>query len=658
MIPDAMAKGSYMVLRSSGSYRAGFCTLAAWVSVCVWLKFISVDYLAAAALDWEMFGSRAVPALRFLARALAVSPSSLGAVLCFILPLALLPRRARVPALFAADVLLSLLALSDRLFIRYYADVFILRDILLASQTGPVARSILSLLRFGDFLLFADMFVFAFLFRSGRLRSDPAVSRKGRLALAAVFAAAVLIQYAASAHIKACRPNIIDAMYDRLSVCAWISVPAYHWWDAADIARGLLHAESAPPGAAEEIAEWFASRAASPAQRSRADNLIVIQCEALQYFAVGLEIGGEEVCPNLNRFADECIFFPRVWCQTASGNSADAEFMANTGLFPSRSGAAYTLYDGNFYNSLARAMNSRGALSFSVQGTSPAFWNRYKMHGRLGFMRQYGKETFRREEVIGLGLSDAAIFSRSLEAIDDADGPFYAFIVTLTSHHPFNFPGIPEDSLALPDWLEGTLTGNYLLSLKYFDSQLGIFIEGLRSRGLLDNSLIVLYGDHPAIPPANRKELAELLGEDLSSPEKWRRTRRVPLMFRLPDGERAPSVSACNAGQIDILPTISGLMGLGIETAFGRNLLYSGEEPVVFRSGSFVSGGVYVDPASASASYVGTGEKADYSGYGCEAEYAARVLRYNDLILEYDLIRRINEALKQRAHEDSPPLLP
>ena len=80
--------------------------------------------------------------------------------------------------------------------------------------------------------------------------------------------------------------------------------------------------------------------------------------------------------------------------------------------------------------------------------------------------------------------------------------PFYAFVVTLTSHHPFDFAGMDDGSLPLTADLKGTLLGNYLISIHYFDKQFGMFVDGLRARGLLDKSLMVVYGDHPAMPIA------------------------------------------------------------------------------------------------------------------------------------------------------------
>ncbi|MFR5879576.1 MAG: sulfatase-like hydrolase/transferase [Cloacibacillus evryensis] len=163
----------------------------------------------------------------------------------------------------------------------------------------------------------------------------------------------------------------------------------------------------------------------------------------------------------------------------------------------------------------------RGARAVVVQGTRSAAWNCHRMHPKLWFHRQYSQNTFPNDEAIGLGLSDEAIFSRALQIFREMKGPFYGFIVTLSSHHPFDFAELPRDTLPLPPELRGTLIGSYLLSINYFDRQFGMFIDGLRSSGLLDKSLVVVYGDHPAIPIAYKEDMEKLLGRKIEEAVGW-----------------------------------------------------------------------------------------------------------------------------------------
>jgi phosphoglycerol transferase MdoB-like AlkP superfamily enzyme len=368
----------------------------------------------------------------------------------------------------------------------------------------------------------------------------------------------------------------------------------------------------------------------------------MIQCEALQQFIVGMKINGAEVTPNLNRFAENSFYFPNAWDQTAGGLSSDSEFMANTGFFPSASGAAYTRFANNSYNSLAKALKKKGYSTFVIQGTSSSFWNCHRMHPKLYFDKQYSRNTFPKGEVIGLGLSDRTIFSEALNVFKDTKGPFYGFIVTLSGHHPYNFEGLDDGSFPLPEEMRKTLLGDYMIAMNYFDRELGRFLEGLKDSGLDQKSLIVLYGDHPAVPIAYKEEMEKLTGKKIEESIEWKETRRVPLIFHVPGAKAKKGTIFTDTGQMDIMPTAAGLLGLKIGTYFGKDLsLDNGPYPVIFRNGSYIIEGVFVEPAVKRATRTVTHESLDASEYDEITKEVDLMLSYNDIILEKNLINDI-----------------
>lgn len=124
------------------------------LTLLIWIKFFVVDYMIADVLNWPLFGSLESHSLRHTLRALAVALPSLGAILSIIIPVSLVPLKYRGRALLIINFLFSVLVLTDLLFIRYYSDIFIFHDILLIPQTGLIAKSIWSLLKLSDMLLF------------------------------------------------------------------------------------------------------------------------------------------------------------------------------------------------------------------------------------------------------------------------------------------------------------------------------------------------------------------------------------------------------------------------------------------------------------------------------------------------------------------------
>ncbi len=264
------------------------------------------------------------------------------------------------------------------------------------------------------------------------------------------------------------------------------------------------------------------------------------------------------------------------------------------------------------------------------------------MHPKLYFDRQYSRNTFPNGEVIGLGLSDRTIFTEALNVFKKTEGPFYGFIVTLSGHHPYDFEGLDDGSFPLPKEMRETLLGDYIIAMNYFDRELGKFLRGLASSGLDKKSLIVLYGDHPAVPIAYKDEMEKLIGKKIEETIEWKETRRVPLIFHISGVKGKSGTIYSDTGQMDILPTTAGLLGVKIETCFGKDLSQrNGSDPVIFRNGSYIIDGVFVEPAVRRATRIGTHESVDASEYDEITKEVDRRLSYNDIILEKNLISDI-----------------
>lgn len=79
----------------------------------------------------------------------------------------------------------------------------------------------------------------------------------------------------------------------------------------------------------------------------------------------------------------------------------------------------------------------------------------------------------------------------------------------LSNHTPFSDLALMEDykttidvtidnQTVTRDYLNNTTMGNYLRSVHYADSAIGEFIDNLDKEGLLENTVLVIYGDHDA----------------------------------------------------------------------------------------------------------------------------------------------------------------
>ncbi len=578
---------------------------------------------------------------------------ALSASLCaaFAAALSLLPRRVRFACALVLDFAFSALIVTDLLHLRFYSDLFTFHNFGLSGQVGDVSDSVVALLSPRDALYFCDIpLFFVYYLLAARLRAAPVFGALGPKRAAASCAALALSLGVFAVMLYGYdrrMPNALAAMWDRPAVCCNVGAMAYHAADARNVlresfGRKKLSADEIA-AAAEEFAAFRAKLAPPyPAAfgAARGKNLIMIQAESLQSFAVGLRVNGREVTPNLNRFAREASFAGDLYVQTGLGNSADAEFLANAGLYPARSGVAYVRFADRSYDALPRLLRAHGYAVLAMHGDRAGFWNRAHMYPALGFERFVSKKDYEVDEVFGLGLSDGSFFRQSLAMLEAQERPFYAFLVTLSSHYPFGFPELLKAAaFDQGDEAEGAILRSYLAAIHYFDREFGNFIDGLKSSGLYDESVIILYGDHAAIPKWDAASLAKLLGKDLDDERSWRGVSTVPLMVRVPGAATLPHVRGRALGQVDIPATAASLLGVEFSSGFGRNIFAPepASAPVIFRSGDYVSGGTLVEPAKRAAVDLADGRGRDYLPFAGMSSECARELALSDKILEYGL---------------------
>ncbi len=215
-------------------------------------------------------------------------------------------------------------------------------------------------------------------------------------------------------------------------------------------------------------------------------NLIVIQVEALQGFVIDHYYNGQEITPpNLNKLIKEqgTVYFDRYYQLIGRGNTSDAEFVSNNSLYPSMDEPTYTQYADNVFYGLPWILRDNGYTAWAFHGYEKEFWNRDNAYVNQGFERFISEEDYDVVESIGFGITDEEFFKQSmtyLKELDNLDNnPFYSFIITLTSHNPFNMPE-EYHVLEIEDKHKDTILGNYLQAIHYTDKALGEFIEDLK----------------------------------------------------------------------------------------------------------------------------------------------------------------------------------
>jgi phosphoglycerol transferase MdoB-like AlkP superfamily enzyme len=243
-------------------------------------------------------------------------------------------------------------------------------------------------------------------------------------------------------------------------------------------------------------------------------------------------------------------------------------------------------YPEDAYVGFPHVLTEHGYHTMSAVAFEAGFWNRNVLHPRYGFERSVFEPEFTLTEQIGWGLNDHDFLQQMVPRLESEPRPFCAWLITLSLHHPFeSFPDAHK-VLKLGS-LEGTSFGNYLHTMRFFDQALDDFKAALAGDGLLDDTVLVVFGDHDAGFPRD-PAMSRAIGIG-SDDVAWSLADRVPLFVRVPGmweaRPNAPHVVAIPAGQTDFAPTLLSLFGVDAAPLpyMGRNLLGAPDDPPVVR---------------------------------------------------------------------------
>jgi phosphoglycerol transferase MdoB-like AlkP superfamily enzyme len=376
----------------------------------------------------------------------------------------------------------------------------------------------------------------------------------------------------------------LDQTFRDRAVAERLGPYGYHLYDAWNYVRATALRPAATSADVERARAWFAARAplraalGASAGAARGRNLIVVQVESMQDFVVDYQVGGEDVMPHLKRWTTDAVRFTDVTDQTGEGRTSDAEFTTLVSLLPLDHGAVAFRYPGNHYVGLPKVLADHGYATLSAVAFEPGFWNRGVMHPSYGFQHSLFEPDFHMTEQIGWGLNDRDFLQQMVPRLERLPKPFCAWLITLSLHHPFaDFPEAHK-TMRLGA-REGTSFGNYLHTMRFFDDALEAFRAALEKDGLLDQSAVVVFGDHDAGFPHD-PELAAAIGIR-STPEDWEAIDRIPLFVRVPGLAGVPHSIATPAGQTDFAPTLLALAGIDPSPLpyVGRNLFGAPDDP-------------------------------------------------------------------------------
>ena len=329
-------------------------------------------------------------------------------------------------------------------------------------------------------------------------------------------------------------------------------------------------------------------------------NLIVVMLESANEI-----IFKEEYYPNLAKMLKNSWHWKNNYSPRNTCSTADNEFIGMTSLYPLNTSCTVCTYPKNsYFQSIFNQFSKNGYLTSSFHDLDSYYYPRHIYHEAMGSGKYYdghelGMEFDSNDHIEWP--SDEEFIELVSEKIP-TDERFMFWLTTVSPHTPYHEDSTLSDLYY--DLFEDTDYSpelkRYLAKLKVTDDALGKLIELLEEKKILDDTVIVLYGDHYPYGLVD-KDVQSVLEYDISD---FYEIERTP--FLIYNSKLESKVFEEKTFYLNILPTIANLFDLDYDPRFymGEDLFaknYSGR--VVFADGSWEDAKARYDASNSTISY-------------------------------------------------------
>ena len=332
-------------------------------------------------------------------------------------------------------------------------------------------------------------------------------------------------------------------------------------------------------------------------------NLIVIMMESANDIFIN-----PDYYPNFYKLYSEGWSWENNYSPRNSCATMNNEFSGMTSLYSIYNTCTASKYKNNtYYESIFNLFNKQNYVTFSSHDYTEAYYPRSTIHKNMGSGEYYGVQKLGikySNEYINWA-NDDEFMEAVLKIIDKKttnNEHFMTWLTTVSSHQPYSSSSIQGDKYY--DMTAGTGYSSdvrrYMSKLKILDNGLGILLEGLKSRGILDDTVIVLYGDHYPYG-ISKDHLNEVLDYDTNEDMN---AEQVP--FVIYNSTIEPKKFSEYTFYLNILPTIANLFDLDYDPRLylGTDLFSDDAQSLtVFADGSWKNEIAYYNAKKNSIKY-------------------------------------------------------
>ena len=507
----------------------------------------------------------------------------------------LFSRKREIVYHFVVNIGLSILLIMDLSYFRSNRDVLSLKHIFFKGTFNPVNEGLINI-KFIDVLFIIDSIIILIYYLHHRISINEK-RNKNKFRNAFIISIFMMIISHICIDVFPIYGNdkaVFKTQWDTLMSERCVGPIGYH---IVDSIKTLTKIDRKPSNSEKEkVNKWikYNDENLEPNQyygAIKGKNIIFLQIESLENFVINKRVNGQEITPFLNKLTKSGLYFDNFYEQNNAGNSIDCDFLVNTSVYPLGDKITSLYYGENVYsNSLSRIVEKKGYTTITTHAEDIGSFNWTELHKNgFGVEQLWDIKKYNYNETVGYGLSDRSFYSQVVEKIKKVDRPFFLQLATLSSHGPFKI-NQKYRTLNLPYDIDQSYLGGYFESVKYADTQIRMLFDKLDKGGLLDNTTIVIYGDHGGVHKYYNEEI-----QDLNFDNNWWKNydNKIPLIIYSKGLE--PKVVNAAGGQVDILPTISYLLGIDkseyINTSMGRVLVNTNRNATVIK-GNVIKGNV------------------------------------------------------------------
>lgn len=315
-------------------------------------------------------------------------------------------------------------------------------------------------------------------------------------------------------------------------------------------------------------------------------NLIVLVAESFSSLAIR-----EDLTPNLYKLYKEGFQFDNFYTPVFPVSTADGEYITDTSLIPKEGVWSFKEIVGNYMPySYANVFENIGYSSNAYHNHTATYYNRDKYIETMGYNSYLA---------VGTGLEDRMNTSRwpnsDYEMInvtmDDYinNDKFLAYYMTVSGHLNYTKTG---NAMVYRNWEQvenlpySHKAKSYLAANIELDKAVGELINRLSEAGKLEDTVIVISGDHYpyGLTLEEINELSTYQRDDTF--EKYR------MPFLIWSGSMKEPIKVEKVGSsLDILPTVLNLFGIEYDSRLliGRDILSNASPLVIFSDRSFIT---------------------------------------------------------------------